>query len=95
MERGQLSPCLASFSVGLEATPLLPDNLLIGCNVPRFAVGVCATVPTLRLHAKGSPYKEEFNRSIMKHRAAVSDHYPIVLKIEVVKVGFEMFLIVF
>jgi endonuclease/exonuclease/phosphatase family metal-dependent hydrolase len=91
MERGQLSPCLASFSVGLEATPLLPDNLLIGHNVPRFAVGVCAYVPTLLLHAKGSAYKEEFNRSIMSHRAAVSDHYPIIFKIEGVKVGFEMF----
>jgi endonuclease/exonuclease/phosphatase family metal-dependent hydrolase len=86
MERGQLSPCLASFSVGLEATPLLPDNLLIGCSVPRFAVGVCAYVPTLLLHAKGSPYKEEFNRSIMSHRAAVSDHYPILFKIAGVKV---------
>jgi inhibitor of KinA sporulation pathway (predicted exonuclease)/endonuclease/exonuclease/phosphatase family metal-dependent hydrolase len=82
MDRGRLSPFLASFSVGLEATPLLPDNLLIGCNVPRFAVGVCAYVPTLLLHAKGSPFKEEFNRSIMRHQAAVSDHFPILFKIE-------------
>jgi hypothetical protein len=66
----------------LEATPLLPDNLLIGRSVPRFAVGVCAYVPTLLLHAKGSAYKEEFNRSIMNHRVAVSDHYPILFKIE-------------
>ena len=85
MERGELLACLRSFSVGLEATPLLPDNLLIGCNVPRFAVGVCAYVPTLLLHAKGCPYKEEFNRSIMIHRAAVSDHYPVLFKIESVK----------
>jgi endonuclease/exonuclease/phosphatase family metal-dependent hydrolase len=85
--RGRLSPCLASFSIGLEATPLLPDNVLIGCNVPRFAVGVCAYVPTLLLHAKGSPYKEEFNRSIMNHRAAVSDHYPILFKIETARIA--------
>ncbi len=85
MGRGQWSRSLASFSVGLEATPLLPDNLLIGCNVPRFAVDV----PTLLLHAKGCAYKEEFNRSIMSHRAAVSDHYPIMFKIDGVKVAFE------
>jgi inhibitor of KinA sporulation pathway (predicted exonuclease) len=82
MDRGRLSPFLASFSVGLQTTPLLPDNLLIGCNVPRFAVGVCAYVPTLLLHAKGSPFKEEFNRSIMRHQVAVSDHFPILFKIE-------------
>jgi hypothetical protein len=80
MDRGRLSPFLASFSVGLEATPLLPDNLLIGCIVPRFTVGVCAYVPTLLLHdAKGSPFKEEFNRTIMRH---VSDDFPILFKIE-------------
>ncbi len=89
MKRGQMSHSLASFSVGLEATPLLPDNVLIGCNVPRFAVGVCAYVPTLLLHAKGCAYKEEFNRSIMSYRAAVSDHYPIMFKIDGVKVAFE------
>ena len=82
MDRGRLSPFLASFSVGLQATPLLPDNLLIGCNVPRFAVGACAYVPTLLLHATGSPFKEEFNRSIMRHQVAVSDHFPILFKIE-------------
>jgi hypothetical protein len=82
MDRGRLSPFLASFPVGLEATPLLPDNLLIGCNVPRFAVGVCAYVPTLLLHAKGNLFKEEFNRTIMRHQEAVSDHFPILFKIE-------------